>query len=502
MRLIGLDVGTTGCKAVVFDPEGLILGYGFREYGIMTQEPGMAEQDAEEVWRITCEVIRQALSQAGSEPVTALSLSVQGDAVIPVDREFRPLYSAVLGMDYRSQPQAQRIGELHGERALFERTGMRPHPLNSLAKILWLKERRPDVYARAWKITTYADFILGRLGAEPVIDLTMASRTMAYDLHERSWSRPILESLGIDRELLSRPEPSGTVAGRVSPGASEQTGLPAGLALITGAHDQVCAALGAGVTDQGLGVVSTGTAEVLSTAFRRPALNQAMFDSFYPCYLYGKEGMYFTFALNHVGGMLLRWYRDTFGLPEVQEAEEQGTDPYDRILSKVPPEPSGLFVLPHFNGSGNPWCDMSSRGAILGLTLANTRHDLVRAILESQSYELRINLETLEGAGIRVDELRAVGGGARSPLWLQIKADILDRPIRTLRVREAACLGAAILAGAATGVYSSVDEGVKRTVGVGELYAPDPARSPDYARRYGLYREVYPAVSSIHRRMP
>jgi sugar (pentulose or hexulose) kinase len=226
-----------------------------------------------------------------------------------------------------------------------------------------------------------------------------------------------------------------------------------------------------------------------------------MFESYYPCYLYVREGRYFTFTLNHVGGLLLRWYRDTLAFPEVLEAGEKGQDPYEMILGRLPPGPSGLFVLPHFNGSGTPWCDLSSRGAILGLTLSTTRHDIARAILESQSYELAINLKELERAGVRVEELRAVGGGARSPLWLQIKADVLDRPITTLRVREAACLGAAILAGAAVGVYASVEEGVERTVAVGSTYRPDPARHRKYAGRLELYREVYPALARIHHRM-
>lgn len=506
MRLIGLDVGTTGCKAVVFDAEGNILGYGFREYGILVEEPAMAEQDAGEVWRLACEALREAsaragLGRAGGEPVRALSLSAQGDAVIPVDRSFRPVHNAVLGMDYRARPQAARSGELLGERALFDRTGMRPHPINSIVKALWLKEERPRAWEKAWKIATYADFILGRLGAEPVIDHTMASRSMAFDLRRREWSPDILDRLGIDAGLLSRPAPSGTVAGAVSREAAEQTGLPAGTPLATGGHDQACAALGAGVTGEGRGVVSTGTAEVLSAAFLRPALNDTMFESYYPCYLYTREGRYFTFSLNHVGGLLLRWYRDNLGLPEAREAGEAGEDPYERILDRLPPGPTGLFVLPHFNGSGTPRCDLASRGAILGLTLSTTRHDIARAILESQSYELAINLETMQRAGIRVDELRAVGGGARSPLWLQIKADILDRPITSLRVREAACLGAAILAGAAVGVYSSVEEGVERTVAAGDTYRPDPQRRRAYAERFALYREVYPALAEIHHRM-
>jgi len=506
MDLIGVDVGTTGCKAVVFSPEGRILGSGYQEYGFVSTEPGMAEQDAEQVWRITCEVLQQAVqrasaSEAGKNQIRALSLSVQGDAVIPVDQHFTPVYNAVLGMDYRSQPQARSCSEQFGDRRLFVLTGMRPHPINSLIKILWLREKRAQVFERAWKVLTYSDFILGKLGAEAVIDHTMASRTMAFDLKRKQWSSEILDPLGINPDFFSRPEPSGTIIGKISKAAADRTGLPRNLKLVTGGHDQTCAALGAGVTDTGRAVVSTGTAEVLSAAFFEPVLNEAMYRSFYPCYLHAKAPMYFTFTLNHVGGLLLRWYRDNFAHAEIEEARAAGIDPYDRILEKVPSEPSPLLVLPHFNGSGTPWCDMDSKGAILGLNLSTTRHDIARSILESQSYELKSNLDTVEQAGISISELRAVGGGAKSPLWLQIKADILARPIITLKVREAACLGASLLAAVATGLYGSIDEAVEKAVVPDREFSPDKDRVRRYKETFKIYRELYPTLSAINRKL-
>ncbi len=501
MTLVGLDVGTTGCKAVVFDPEGNILGQGFEEYGILCDEPGMAEQDAEQVWQITCGVLKKALTESAAKDICALSLSVQGDAIIPVNKHFQPVYPAILGMDYRSIEQARRCDNFFGARQIFELTGMRSHPINSVVKMLWLKEKRPEAYRKTWKITTYADFILGKLGAAPVIDYTMASRTMAFDLQQRQWSHQILERLDIAPDLLSEAQPSGSVVGKVSAAAAELTGLPHGVLLVTGGHDQTCAALGAGVISEGKAVVSTGTAEVLSTTFQAPALNEAMYAGFYPCYLHAKEGMYFTFTLNHVGGILLRWYRDQFAAGEVQEAEQTGSDPYLCILSKVPQKPSHVMVLPHLNGSGTPWCDMESKGAIVGLTLATTRHEIARAVLESQTYELKINLATLEQAGVHVEELSAVGGGAKSALWLQVKADILGRPIQTLKIREAACLGSAILAGAAVGVYQSVDEGVAHTVRPQTIFTPDPGRQADYQELYETYTQIYPALRPINARL-
>ena len=248
-------------------------------------------------------------------------------------------------------------------------------------------------------------------------------------------------------------------------------------------------------------MVSTGTAEVLSSAFPEPKLGDAVYESYYPCYLHAKAGMHFTFSLNHVGGILLQWYKDAMGSAEVEEAEARGVGVYQLMDRKAPTEPTNLFVLPHFNGSGTPWCDLESKGAVVGLSLATTRHDIYRSVLESLALELRINLETMERAGIRIEELRAVGGGAKSPLWLGIKADVLERPIHTLEVSEAACLGAAVLAGAASGVYGSVDEGVERAVRLQRSYRPDPGRASRYAEKYAIYKELYPALEPVNRRL-
>jgi xylulokinase len=501
MHLIGLDVGTTGCKAVVFDETGVIKGYGFSEYDIICDVPGHAEQDPEKVWSLTKQVIRQAVIESGVADIKALSLSVQGDAIIPVDSSIRPLHNTLLGMDYRTVPQAENCASLLGGRRLFDLTGMRSHPINSLTKILWFRENTPELYTSTFKFMTYADFILARLGAEPVIDHTMASRTMAFDLVNRRWSDEILNTVGVDEGLLSKAVPSGEMVGTIPASLADELGLKGEVSLITGGHDQTCAALGAGVVDENIAVDSHGTAEVLSAAFYKPMLNDRMYSSFYPCYCYTKRDMYFTFSLNHIGGLLFRWYRDNLGLEEVREAKELGSSAYEIMESKAQKGPSSVLVLPHFNGSGTPWCDFESKGAILGLTMATTRHDIVKGILDSSTYELKINIEEMTKAGIEIKELRAVGGAARSPFWMQIKADITGRSVSTLKVREAACLGAAMLAGTATGVYRSLEEAAAATVRIEDTYYPDESAVRLYEEKYMIYKEVYPALKGINKRL-
>lgn len=496
--LAGLDVGTTGCKAILFDRKGKILGRGFYEYGVDCTSPGMAEQDPEEVWRLCRKALRDAVAQAKTKAITALSISVQGDAIIPLDAGLRTLHPAILGMDYRSAPQAAKIEKTLGGFSLFQTTGMRPHPMNSAVKAVWLREQAPRVFLQTRHLVTYAEFIMARLGGDLLIDHSMASRTMAFNFEARAWDESLLSAMGLNPLLFSRAVPSGTDAGVMDRRLSRELGIMPGTLLVTGGHDQACAALGCGAIREGLGVISTGTAQVLSTSINRPALSRRMFESFYPCYHHAAEGRYLTFALLHVGGILLRWYRENFAQAEAAQAARSGKSVYQFIDRAISDGPSPLFVIPHWNGSGTPHCDLQAKGAILGLTLASTRHDVAKAILEGLTFELFENISVLRSCGIRINHLVAAGGGTKSELWLQLKADILNRPIRTLRCGEAACLGAAMLAGLRSGVYPSLQDAIQNTVVPRREFEPRPEMARRYAERFALYRKLYPALRPLN----
>lgn len=501
MNIIGLDVGTTGAKAIVFNLEGNILGYGFSEYGIIAEKPGYAEQNAEAVWQVTKDVIKQAIEQSGLKQIDALSLSVQGDAIIPVDASLMPLHPTLLGMDYRTVEEVEICKALFGDQQLFEQTGMRPHPMNSLTKILWFKRHMPELYDQTYKFMTYADFILSKLGAKPVIDYTMASRTMAFDLDKKAWSEPILKALKIEVSKLSEAVPSGESVGFLSEDLMMEWGLEKTVVLVAGGHDQTCAALGAGVIDENMAIDSHGTAEVVSAAFYQMRNNKEMYLAYYPCYCHVVEDMYFTFSLNHIGGILLKWFRDQFAFEERQLAEQNNQNAYTLLLERAPEQPSHVMVLPHFNGSGTPWCDLESKGAFIGLTMHTTKEDITKGIIDSLAYELRMNLEEMKKAGISISELRCVGGAAHSSKWLQVKADVTNCTVKTLKVREAACLGAALLAGTAIGGYSDLKEGVLKTVKIDQTYTPNPERYHIFNDKYVVYKEIYSALKLINQKL-
>jgi xylulokinase len=285
------------------------------------------------------------------------------------------------------------------------------------------------------------------------------------------------------------------------PQVAESLGLSVRPLVVTGGHDQACGALGVGLVAPGRAMVSTGTAEVVEVAVDSPVLNETLYGGNISVYVHTAPALYVTMTLNHSGGLLLRWFRDAFCQDEVRRAAVAGEDAYDLVLENAALDPTGLLVLPHFAGSGTPTFDTRSRGAILGLRFAHSKADLAKSILEGLTYELALNLDLLREGGVRIDELRAIGGGARSALWLQLKADVTGIPVMRPRVTEAACWGAALLAGTGAGVFADVSKASEALLYSDRRFEPDPARAARYAEQYALYREVYPAVKSIYHRM-
>ncbi len=501
MMLLGLDVGTTGCKALVVDPGGKIAGHAFREYGIAAGPNGKAEQDAENVWMLAKIVMHDALEAAGRPAVAALSISAQGDAVVPVNAKGRALHPAILGMDYRCRSEIPECARLFDGFDLFRRTGMRPHPINSFLKMLWLRRGKSEIFAQADRLVSYSGFLMGRMGCLGVDDITMASRSMAYNLSERRWDEDILDAFHFPRELLPKVVPSLTAVGRMDQQLADSVGFVGQPPLIVaGGHDQPVCAVGAGVVNPQTAVVTTDTAEVLSRYLPEPILVREMYESYYPCYCSAMGEGYFTFALNHVGGLALRWLRDTWCEDIIRQAADAGRDSYDILIESMPKRLSTVFVLPYFNGSGTPYCDLSARAAFVGMTMDTDRSEIALALLEGLTFDLRLNLDRMAELGITTDRIRNVGGGSRSRRWLQLKADILGIPVDRMENADAGCIGAAIVAGAGSGIYASVAEGVQRLVRPAESFEPVPQSVSAYAERFAAYRELCAALTPFYRK--
>ncbi len=521
MRLIGLDVGTTRCKVAAFEQDGALVASASREYDVSMPQAGWAEQDAEAVWRLVQDAMREVLAALSlawtcSDEVEALSLSVQGEAVMPLDGAGHALRPAILGMDTRTAAQNTWLRARFDERALFNCTGMPVHTINTLPKLLWLQKHEPEVWERADRFALYEDFLIQRMTGEPVVSRCLASRTQLFDLRAGTWATALLEAAGLTPSRLPRARPSGEAVGPMRPDLAAALGFASPPLVVTGGHDQACGALGVGLTRSGLAMVSTGTAEVVEVALTEralaePALNEILYAGNISIYWHTVDGLYLAMTLNHSGGLILRWFRDRFGEEEMARARRfvtqaggqsaGGADAYDFLLQGASPEPTGLLLLPHFAGSGTPTFDTNSKGALLGLTFSTTKTEVAKAILEGLTFELRVNLDLLRDGGVAIDELRAIGGGARSDLWLQLKADITGIPVVVPQVTDASCWGAALLAGAGAGAFGDLKRVAEDTVQLARRFEPDPDRSARYAERYALYSELYPALGDLLHRM-
>jgi xylulokinase len=494
MSLLGIDVGTTGCKAVVFDEEGRILSSAYREYPLRFPRPGWIELDSERVMASCREAVREAAGKSRRDPVRAFAVSAQGEAVTPVDARGRALHGGIVTFDARTASLVPWWEKRIPRRRIFEISGMPLGSIYTASKILWWKRERPDVFRRARRFLCYEDLLFQRLGLPPTIDHSLAARTMLLDVDRGTWSTELLRVAGIEEERLARTAPSGAVVGELGGAVARDWGLPAGVVAVTGGHDQPCGALGAGVVDDGVGTYATGTVECITPAFRKRVVHPKLLESNIACYPHVVPGLYVALTFNFTGGSLLKWYRDTFAEAQREAARKGARDVYELILSECPKEPTSLFVLPHFTSTGTPWFDTESKGVVAGLRLSTTRGEFVKALLEGVTYEMALNARLMAEGGAEIGSFRAIGGGAKSPLWMQLKADLLGRPIHAMRVSEAASLGTAILAGTATGVYRSARAAALGLSRVERTYRPDPRRARIYRERFERYRELYPRL--------
>ena len=497
MNLLGLDIGTTGCKAILFDSDGKLLAKAAREYPVDIPHLQWAEQDLKNVWRLAQEAICEAIATARVTEIAAIGLSVHGEAVTPVDERGHPLRPTILGMDTRTSLENDWLRERFGGKALFQRTGMPIHTVNTLPKLLWIKENEPEIWKNASKFLLVEDFFIQKMTGLAVISQCLASRTQLFNFDQGKWDDEILGVLELDPARLSTIKPSGTIVSTLTPQLTSAFGLTSPPSVVTGGHDQACGALGCGLTGPGLAMVSTGTAEVVEVVLPSPIVSQPLYDGNISVYSHVVPGLFLAMALNHSGGMALRWFRDGFCELQMRRAAQANVDAYDLMLEGASAAPTNLLILPHFSGSGTPTFDTNSKAVILGLTFATTRVDITKAILEGLTYELRLNLDLLKDGGVKIDVLRAIGGGAKSPLWLQLKADITGIPVVTSKITEAAGFGAALLAGVGAGIFPSAAEAANRFLQLTDEYHPDPARCAAYTRQFELYRQVYPAIAPI-----
>ena len=495
MKIAGLDIGTTVCKLTVFDEQGKDLGKAYRDYPVRRRVSGH-EIDLSVVMDSVYAVIREMAEKYPD--IMGIGVTSFGETFVMTDAQGTPLHTAMLYTDPRGAEECAELAEKLGADRIARVSGLAPHEMYSISKIMWLKKHQPETYQQARHIFLIGDYVVWHLTGTAQIDYSLATRSMAFDIGKLTWSEEILDAAGIDVSLLSKPVPTGTAAGCVTKEAAEKTGLNPACRIVTVSHDQVAAAVGAGAFDGGTAVDGAGTVECLTPIYDHLPEIAVMSKGYFSVVPYVIPGKYVAYAFSYTGGALIQWCVNTFAKAEQEEAKRQGISANTLLEQQYDkPGPTGLLVLPHFAGAATPYMDTGSRGAILGLTAGTSLPEIYRACMEGVAYEMRLNYDALAGSGIHFTKLHATGGGARSKVWMQMKADILNLPITSLKTSDAGTVGSAMLTGVASGVFSDLKEAAGIMVQQRETYHPDPRRHEQYMQVYERYRKVYHAVRPL-----
>ncbi len=484
MALLGLDVGSSGCKAMVFDIDGTQLSYSHIEYPPF-ENP--YETNGDLIWGYVKKVIKEC-SENLSQNITAMSISSFGESFVPVDSCGKVLMNTMLYTDKRGKAQCNDLISKLGEERIMNISGMKPQTMYSIVKMMYIKENNPDIYEKIDKFLVIGSFFAYKFSGKFFIDYSLASRTMAFDVIKKEWSQEIFEAAGIDSSKMAEPIPSGSVIGTILPEIAQELSLPEDMIVVSGGQDQICAALGAGVLDSNIAIDGTGTVECITPIFDQPKMSKDFLEHNYTCVPYMLDGVYATYAYNFTGGAILKWFKNNFSNDDVARAEKMGISVYQLMDQEGSKVPTDLIVIPHFAGSATPDMNEFARGAFLGLKFDTDKGTLYRAMIEGVTFEMLYNLEILRDNGIEIKELRAVGGGAKSDYWLQIKASITGKTIVPLDVDEAGIVGAVIMAGVATGVYRSYSDAVEVFVKRRESFEPIPEEHAKYLINYEKYK--------------
>jgi xylulokinase len=493
MALLGLDLGSSSIKGVVFGENGEVLTEASEPYETVWKESS-AEADAEEIWQAVVKVIKTVA--AAAPDIEAVCAGSHGETYIPVGGDLKPVYPAVMNSDNRAVGESKSWEDSLGKRKLYEITGVPLHPMFSINKIMWLKKNRPDIFKQAAKFLTPQDYILGRLGLVPLVDFSLASRTMAFDINQRRWSGEILKKAGISEDMMPECVPSGTTVGKINDSISKMLGLKKGVKAVVGGHDQPLAALGCGAIKESQISDSAGTFECLAAISDVPKNNDLAYKYNLNSYCHVAEGKYVTLAF-FPAGVMTSWFVDEFCFEDRLKASAEGISEYLYISQKMDPGPTGVCVTPHLIGSCNPYWDMRARGAIYGLAPDISRHKLFKAVYEGIACELALNIGVLAQVCGEFDFIRISGGNTRWPFSVQLRADITGRTFYTMESKQSVCRGAAMLAGIASGVYKDCGDAVQKTVKIDKEYKPDMQVSVSYQKQKAMYIKLYPSLKKL-----
>jgi xylulokinase len=495
MNFLGIDVGTGGTRALVIDEAGHMVASATEEHEpFASPQIGWAEQRPEDWWRACGIAVRKALNRANlsADRIACVGFSGQMHGAVMLDAADAVVRPALIWCDVRTEKQCLEFTRKVGAERLIRLACNPALPNFTLTKFLWVRENEPAKWQRVRSVMLPKDYVRFRLTGERAIDVADASGTLLLDVAKRRWSSEVLQAAEIDASMLPRLYESQDVCGKVSETGAAATGLKPGTPVVAGAGDQAAGATGMGIVTPGAVSATIGTSGVVFAATDRPALDsRGRLHTF----CHAVPGRWHVMGVTQAAGLSLRWFRDQFG-----SGVADGRDPYDRLTDEAAAAPvgsDGLLWAPYLMGERTPHLDPNARGALIGLTASHTRGHVIRAILEGVAFSLKDSFTLFAEMGVPVNRIRLGGGGARSPLWRQIQADVYGREVEIVEAEEGAAYGAAILAGVGAGRWSTVDAACNEIVRTAGRTQPQPEAAERMAAQYHSYRRMYEAIRSV-----
>lgn len=503
--LVGIDLGSTNLKAIVYDIAGKVVARASRptqRFNPYPDHPQWAIWQPEQIWGGVAESLREAVAHVDDpRQIRGVAVTGMGMDGVPLDASGRWLYPFISWHCPRTEPQYKWWLENVGAERQFAIGGNQLWVFNTALRLRWMAEHEPAVLAQTHKWVLIEDFINYMLCHAWATDYSMASTTLLFDQRRRGWSDELLQISGIDRRLLCDPQPSGTLLGEVHAAAAEATGLPVGTPVVLGGHDYLCGALPTGAFKPGVVCDVTGTWEMVVAAVAEPTLKPAVSEMGILVDSHVARGMWAVMGAT-VAADQLEWFRREYGAPEQLRAEREGGVDWDYLMAAAdaaPPGAHGCLFLPHMSGSHCPVVDHRSLGAFVGLKNICTKGDMLRAVIEGLDYQFLQVVRGMEhGLGVQPDEIVAIGGATHNAFWLQNKADVVGTPIQVPDIEEAVVLGAAILAGIGVGVYRDEQDAYEQVHRAGRVYEPDRELHSRYLDWFAVYQQLYESLKDIH----
>jgi xylulokinase len=498
--ILSVDAGTTASKVALFNEDGKPLATSTKEYGLIIPKPLEVEVDAETLWNAFKMSVHEVLKKSGvtADDIEVIGISAQGETLIPIDRDGKPLRRAIVWLDSRAQEEAKILQREFNDGSSYKITGqVKIVPTWPASKIFWLSRHEPRTFSKISKYLLVEDYLIYRMTNRFVAEGSLLCSTVYWNINTKKWWNEMIDFLGITADQLPEIREPGEPVDTLSSKAADDLSLSRDTLVSTGALDQAAGAVGVGNIHPGMFSENTGGALAICAP-----LKKLIFDpkTRMPIHYFALPDTYMAHTFT-TGGIVLRWFRDNFSQPEINVGSMTNIDPYDLIdreAAQIPPGSEGLVMLPHLQGAMAPEANPKAKGVFYGFTLRHTKSHFARAIMEAIACIVRRNIDTLGDMGITVREIRALGGGARSQLWKQIEADLTKKTVVITSIEKAeACLGAAILAGKASGIFKSVDDACRCMVRIKKRFTPDSETSKVYNELYVKYIQLYDDLCNL-----